>query len=150
MQVKKMSSNNLFEQVYAICDSNNPSLVVLTSMNIEVRNGWIRAFNEAKYHLWAHSMRIIRHIEGRLYFEGENAIDSVYNVIYGGVDSENKDNQSDESNDSNSEEIDDGSQVTCEILTIFDLEDQDYISYLLKEAICWIIILLSSFVKHNC
>ena len=38
MQVKKLSSNNLLEQVYAICDSNNPSLVVLTSMDIEARN----------------------------------------------------------------------------------------------------------------
>ena len=115
MQVKKLSPNNLFKQVYAICDSNNPSLVVLTSMDIEARNRWIRAFNEANYHLWAHSMRVIRHIEGRLHFEEENTIDSVYNVIYGGVDSENKDNQSDESNDNNSEEIDDSSQVIIPI-----------------------------------
>lgn len=108
-----MSSNNLQEQVQAICNSINPSLVVLTSMDVEVRNRWIRAFKTP--YRWAHSMRVIRHIENRLNigdFSPEKlTIDSVYNVIYGGVDSENKDNQSDESNDNNVEEIDDGSQI---------------------------------------
>lgn len=56
MQVNKMSSDNLFEQVRAICDSNNPSLIVLTSMDIEVRNRWIRAINTP--YRWAHSMRV--------------------------------------------------------------------------------------------
>lgn len=117
MQVNKISSDNLLEQVYAICNSNNPCIVVLTSMEIEVRNRWIRAFNKAQYRLWAHSMRVIRHIEKRLN-NGDHspeiiAIDSVYNVIYGGVDSEdnNEDNPSNESNSNNIDEVDDGSQI---------------------------------------
>lgn len=117
MQVNQLSSNNLLEQVRAICDSNSPSLVVLTSMDIEVRNEWIRAFKTP--YCWAHSMRVIRHIENRLnngdFSSDKITIDSVYNVIYGGVDSENKDSQSDESNDNNNEEIDDGSQIIIPI-----------------------------------
>ena len=107
-----MSSDNLFEQVRAICDSNNPSLIVLTSMDIEVRNRWIRAINTP--YRWAHSMRVIRHIEKRLNSEDSPVkipIDSVYNVIYGGVDSENKDNPSDKSDNNKIDEIDDGSQI---------------------------------------
>ena len=64
MQVNKLSSNNLLEQVRNICDGNNPTLVVLTSMDIEVRNRWIRAIKTP--FRWAHSMRVIRHIENRL------------------------------------------------------------------------------------
>lgn len=112
MQMNKMSSNNLLEQVRDICDSNSPSLIVLTSMDIEVRNRWIRAFKTP--YRWAHSMRVIRHIENRLntgeFPSEEIKIDSVYNVIYGGVDSEDEDSQSNESNNA-SDEIDDGSQV---------------------------------------
>lgn len=112
-----MSSNNLLEQVRAICDSNNPSLVVLTSMDIEVRNRWIRAFKTP--YRWAHSMRVIRHIENRLNIGDCSSeritIDSVYNVIYGGVDSEDKDSQSDDSNENNSEELDEGSQVVIPV-----------------------------------
>lgn len=113
MQVNKLSSNNLLEQVRDIRDGNNPSLVVLTSMDIEVRNRWIRAFKTP--YRWAHSMRVIRHIENRLNI-GECSseritIDSVYNVIYGGADTEDEDSQSNELNDNNSEETDDGAQV---------------------------------------
>ena len=112
-----MSLNNLLEQVRAICYSNDPSLVVLTSMDIEVRNRWIRAINTP--YRWAHSMRVIRHIENRLNIgdsSSENiTIDSVYNIIYGGVESEDKDNQYDESNDNNSEEINDGAQVVIPV-----------------------------------
>lgn len=108
-----MSSNNLLEQVRAICVSNKPAIVVLTSMDIEVRNRWIHAFKTP--YRWAHSMRVIRHIEDSLNngdFSSEKiTIESVYNVIYGGIDSEFKDSQSDEPNGNNSEEIDDGSQI---------------------------------------
>jgi hypothetical protein len=129
MQVNKMSSENLLEQVHAICNSNNPCIVVLTSMDIEVRNRWMRAFEEAHYLLWAHSMRVIRHIKDRLHLEEENAIDSVYNVIYGGFDSEDEDSQSNEPNDNNSEEIDDGAQVIIPVKRSNKLDDNSTIVF---------------------
>lgn len=129
MQVNRITSNNLLEQVHAICNSNNPCIIVLTSMDIEVRDRWIRAFNEAQYRLLALSMRVIRHIKDRLHFEEENAIESVYNVIYGGVDSADKDHQSDESNSNNSEETDDEAQVIIPVKSSFFLDNNSTVVF---------------------
>ena len=124
MRVNKLSSDNLLEQVRAICDKDEPSMVVLTSMDIEVRDGWIRAFNTPN--CWAHSMRVIRHIENRLnrgdVSSKQIGIESVYNVIYGGVGPENEDSQSNESNENNSDEMDDGAQVIIPVKRSLNLD----------------------------
>ena len=126
-----MSSYNLLEQVHAICNSNNPCIVVLTSMDIEVRYRWIRAFKTPCR--WAHSMRVIRHIENRLnigtFLSEKITIDSVYNVIYGGVDSADEDSKSNESNDNNSEEVDDETQVIIPVKSSKKLDDNTTIVF---------------------
>jgi hypothetical protein len=98
-------------------------------MDVDVRNEWIRAF---KMHFcWAHSMRIIRHIENRLNKAVADSdrivIDSVYNVIYGGTDI---DVQGSQENDLIDNEVeDDGSQVVIPVKRSKILEDNSTVVF---------------------
>lgn len=129
MPINQLSPRNLLEQVRNICNSDKSCIVVLTSMDVDVRNEWIRAF---KMHFcWAHSMRIIRHIENRLNKAVADSdrivIDSVYNVIYGGTDI---DVQGSQENDLIDNEVeDDGSQVVIPVKRSKILEDNSTVVF---------------------
>ena len=114
-------SNNLLEQVRNICANNKKSIVVLTSMDVAIRDKWVCELKNAKTYCWSHSKRVIRHLEKRLNVCNEITIDSVYNVIYGGVESDDKDNPSDDQSENN-EETDDGSQIIIPINSSKSLE----------------------------
>ena len=70
-------SNNLLEQVRNICANNKQSIVVLTSMDVAIRDKWVCELKNAKTYCWSHSKRVIRHLEKRLNICNEITIDSV-------------------------------------------------------------------------
>ena len=117
MSITQLSSSNLLEQVHYICDSDKPCIVVLSSMNVYLRDRWARAINTPYY--WAHSMRVIRHIKNRFNKECHESetitIDSVYNVIYGGVDTDSKDWSENVYDNQNDDVEDDGCQVVIPV-----------------------------------
>jgi hypothetical protein len=123
MPIIQLTSNNLLEQIRNICDSDQSCIVVLTSMDVNVRDEWARAIymprpqqvnasDKKTQYYWAHSMRVIRHIYKRLNKGVSDfdkiVINSAYNTIYGGTDVD--DNESDEK-DNDQEVEDDVSQV---------------------------------------
>ena len=126
MPINQLSSSNLLEQVCNICNSDQSCIIVLTSMDVNVRDEWARAISmsrpqqvnisgKKKLYYWAHSMRVIRHIDKRLnkgFSDSDKiVIDSVYNTIYGGTDVDDMESDDKDMSDNNQEVEDDVSQV---------------------------------------